>query len=292
MIVVTIPAYNEEKTIGNIISDIKNIMDFNKYKYKILVINDSSKDNTGQIARNAGAIVYSHQYNYGLAETFRTEMQKCLELKADIIVHTDADGQYPSKDIPIMIKKVEEGYDLVLGSRFDKGKYKGSFMKKLGNIAFAKVFSNLFNIKLTDTTTGFRAFNYKVAKLPIINSFTYTQEQIIRTIKSKMRIAEIPIITNKTRKSKLFKNPFDYAIKAWINILRIYRDYEPLKFFGFIGFLFFFPGFLMGLWFLYLHFTSGIQGHLGLLFLMLILIFTGIQIAIFGFLADTKRTQN
>ncbi len=269
MIVITIPAYNEEKTIGEIISDIKNIMDSNKYKYKILVVDDGSKDNTAEIARNAGVIVYSHPYNCGLAETFRTEMQKCLELKADIIVHTDADGQYPSQDIPLIIKKVEEGYDLVLGSRFDKGKYKGSLMKKIGNIAFAKVFSNLLKTKITDTTTGFRAFNSKVAKLPLINSFTYTQEQLMRTQKAKMKICEIPIITNKTRSSKLFKSPFDYAIKAWINLFRIYRDYEPLKFFGLIGFLFTFPGLLIGLWFLYLHLTTGIQGHLGLLFLML-----------------------
>ncbi len=289
MIVITTPAYNEEKTIGKIILDIKNIMDSTKYKYNILVINDGSQDNTAQIAKKAGAIVYSHPYNYGLAETFRTEIQKCLDLKADIIIHTDADGQYPSHYIPDMINKVKEGYDLVLGTRFGKGKYSGSFMKKIGNIVFAKVFSNLLKTKITDTTTGFRAFNSKVAKLPLINSFTYTQEQLMRTKKAKMKIGEIPIITNKTRKSKLFKNSFDYAIKAWINLFRIYRDYEPLKFFGLIGFLFTFPGFLIGLWFLYLHLTTGIQGHLGLLFLMLILIFTGIQIVIFGFLADTRR---
>jgi len=289
VIVITIPAYNEEKNIGSVIQNIKKTMNDTSYKYKILIVNDGSKDNTAEIAKKAGAILYSHPYNYGLAETFRTEMQKCLELKADIIIHTDADGQYPAKDIPNLINKIEQGYDLVLGTRFNKGKYKGSFMKKLGNIVFAKVFSNLLKTKITDTTTGFRAFNSKVAKLPLINSFTYTQEQLMRTKKAKMKIGEIPIITNKTRPSKLFKNPFDYAIKAWINLFRIYRDYEPLKFFGLIGFLFFSPGILIGLYFLYLHFTIGIQGHLGLLFLMLILIFTGIQIAIFGFLADTRR---
>jgi len=288
-IIVTIPAYNEEKTIVNVISNIKEIMDSNKYNYKILVVDDGSKDKTAEIAKNSGAIVYSHPYNYGLAETFQTEMQKCLELKADIIVHTDADNQYPAEEIPNLIDKIKQGDDLVLGTRFGKGKYSGSFMKSLGNKMFAKAFSNLFNMKITDTTTGFRAFTSEVAKLELINTFTYTQEQIIRTIKAKMKIAEIPIRTNKTRKSKLFRNPFDYAIKAWINLFRIYRDYEPIKFFGLIGFLFAFPGFLIGLYFLYLHFTIGIKGHLGLLFLMLILIFSGLQIAIFGFLADTKR---
>ena len=58
---------------------------------------------------------------------------------------------------------------------------------------------------------------------------------LIRAGKKGMAIAEVPITTRRTRKSRLFKNPFDYAFKAWVNILRIYRDFEPLKFFGYMG---------------------------------------------------------
>ena len=104
-------------------------------------------------------------------------------------------------------------------------------LKKIGNVAFARVFSGLLRTRITDTTTGFRAFTKEVAKLSLINKFTYTQEQLIRASKANMRIAEIAIRTNRTRKSRLFKNSLDYAVKAWINILRIYRDFEPLKFF-------------------------------------------------------------
>ncbi len=285
-VAITIPAYNEEKTLGRVIREIRNVMDSTKYKYKILVLDDGSIDNTSKVARKEGAIVVSNPRNLGLAETFKNEMKECLKLKADVIVHTDADGQYPAKFIPLMIKKIENGYDFVLGSRFGKGKYSGSIMKKLGNVAFAKVFSSLLRTKLTDTTTGFRAFTKEVAQIPLINNFTYTQEQLIRIGKAKMRIAEVPITTNKTRKSRLFKNSFDYAIKAWINIFRIYRDFEPLKFFGRIGGLFFGAGFLIGIYFLFLHFTGGIRGHLGLLFLMLICLSLGLQIVLFGFLAD------
>ena len=85
------------------------------------------------------------------------------------------------------------------------------------------------------------------------------------------------------------KNPIDYAIKAWINILRINRDYEPLKFFGMIGSFFLFVGLMIGAWFTYLHFTTGIEGHLGMLMLMLLSIISGIQIIIFGFLADMNK---
>ncbi len=289
-VVITIPAYNEEKTLGRVIKEIKEVMDKTSYNYQILVLDDGSKDRTIEIAKKNKAVVVSNKRNLGLAETFKNEMKECLKLKADIIVHTDADGQYPSFYIPEMVKKVEQGYDLVLGSRFGKGHYGNvSFMKKLGNRAFARVFSNLLRTKLTDTTTGFRAFTSEVAQLPLINTFTYTQEQLIRAGKAKMNIAEVPIRTNKTRPSKLFKNPFDYAIKAWINIFRIYRDFEPLKFFGRFGSLFMLVGLVIGIYLVYLHFTTGIKGHIALMIFCILTLSVGVQIILFGFLADMNR---
>jgi glycosyltransferase involved in cell wall biosynthesis len=289
IVVITIPAYNEEKDLSHVIKDIKSVMDSTKYEYKILVVDDGSKDKTADIARKEGAVVVSHPRNLGLAEAFKTEMKNCIDLGADVIVHTDADGQYPPEYIPGMIKKVEKGYDLVLGSRFGKGKYSGSFMKKMGNIAFAKVFSGLLRARITDTTTGFRAFNADVAKLPMINDFTYTQEQLIRAGKSKMKIAEISIKTRKTRKSRLFRNPIDYAIKAWINILRVYRDYAPLKFFGTIGALFILAGVLLGVYIVYHIVTFGNAGGIPRVILSMLLIMVGIQIGLFGFLADMMK---
>ena len=288
-VIITIPAYNEEKTIGKVINSIKEVMNSTKHKYEILVVDDGSADNTKKIAEKSGAIVYSHKRNKGLAETFKTEMDLCLKRQADIIIHTDADGQYPPKYIPLLIKEIENGADLVLGERFGKGKYSGSLMNKIGNIAFAKVFSNLLNIKINDTTTGFRAFTQEVAKLPIINNFTYTQEQLIRAGKAKMKIISITITTEKTRKSKLFKNPFSYASKAWINILRIYRDFAPLKFFGFFGGFFILTGTIIGIFLIYNVIITGRIGHLPLTILSALLILIGLQIILFGFLADMKK---
>jgi len=289
-VIITIPAYNEEKTLPPVLKEIKNVMNSTNYSYKILVLNDGSKDKTKEVAKLNGAIVISNGRNLGLAETFKKEMEECLKLKADIIVHTDADGQYPAKYIPEMIKEIEKGADLVLGARFGKGKYTGSILKKWGNIAFAKLFSNLLKSKITDTTTGFRAFRREIAELPLINNFTYTQEQLIRAGKSNLTITEIPIKTNKTRPSRLFNNPFDYAIKAWINLFRIYRDFEPLKFFGRIGLWIFSVGVAIGLWLLYLFITTlTIGGHTGFAILSMLLIMVGIQIILFGFLADMRR---
>ncbi|MBU0459617.1 MAG: glycosyltransferase family 2 protein [Nanoarchaeota archaeon] len=285
-VVITIPAYNEESTISRIIKEIKEIMGSTNFNYKILVLDDGSRDQTVEVAKKEGAIVVSNKINLGLAETFQREMEECLKLKADVIVHTDADGQYPAKYIPKMVNKVLQGNDLVLGSRFGRGNYGGSLIKKMGNMAFAKVFSSLLNQKINDTTTGFRAFNSEVAKLKLINNFTYTQEQLIRARRKKMRIAEIPIRARKTRKSRLFKNPLDYAIKAWINILRIYRDFAPLKFFGYTGGFLLLIGFLIGLFIFVRILTIGGSGGIPRVILSAVLMLTGLQIIIFGFLAD------
>ncbi len=288
-VIITIPAFNEEKTLPGVLAEIKEVMEKTPHKYALLVVNDGSEDNTIAVAKQHGALVISHKKNRGLAETFRTEMEQCLKHKADVIVHTDADGQYPASYIPEMIKMIEEGSDLVLGSRFGQGNYSGSSMRRGGNILFAKVISGLIGTAITDTTTGFRAFTKEIAEIPLINNFTYTQEQIIRAAKQGAKIREIPINTRHTRESRLFKNPFQYALKAWINIMRIYRDYNPLKFFGSIGIAFLTGGIILGAWVFYSVLTTGGVGGIPRVILSALLILTGLQMILFGFLADMFR---
>ena len=292
-IVIAIPAYNEEKDIGRVIDEINGVMRTTSYTFKILVFDDGSTDNTVTIAKQRGAVVASHKHNKGLAQTFRDEMIECVKLKADIIVHTDADGQYPAAAIPALIHKIEQGYDLVLGSRFRRSFKSCShmpFLKWLGNKAFAIVLTQLTKTRLTDTTTGFRAFTREVAEeIPYINTFTYTQEQLIKASKQKFKITEISISPRPTRASRLFKNPWQYAVKAWINILRIYRDYEPLSFFGRIGGLFVLAGSAIGIWLIYRFIALGYVGKLPSTILTILLIMVGLQIILFGFLADMMK---
>ena len=291
-ILVTIPAYNEEGTISGVIGNINKVMKSSKYNYKILVVDDGSNDDTAKEAKKSGAVVYSHPKNYGLAETFRTELKKALELKADVIVHIDADEQYLPEEIPKLIKEIKNGYDLVLGSRF-KGKIESMpLIKRLGNIAFSKVISEITDIKISDAQTGFRAFTKEVAESVKINSdHTYTQEQIIRAVKQKFRIKEVPIyFAKRDGKSRLISNPFGYAIRAYINIIRIYRDYQPLKFFGIMGMWVFLVGFILGLYLIYVQiFAEGVNRHLGLMMLNVLILSIGLQIIIFGFIADMLK---
>jgi glycosyltransferase involved in cell wall biosynthesis len=292
-VIITVPAYNEEGTIGQVVRDIKRVMDETKYSYAVIVVDDGSTDRTAETAHKAGAKVYRHPRNLGLAEAFRTEVQKCLERKADIIVHTDADGQYLATDIPKLLKEIENGYDLVLGSRF-KGKIESMpLTKRLGNRAFSKVLSQITGIKISDGQTGFRAFTKEVAeKISLTSMHTYTQEQIIRAAKQKFRIKEVPIyFARRHDKSRLMRSPFHYAIRAWIQILRIYRDYQPLKFFGMFGGMFFAAGFILGLWIVYLLLTTGSVQGLPKVVLSVLFLSIGVQIILFGFLADMIRKE-
>ena len=117
-IIITIPAYNEEKTIGRLVNEIRKVMQKTSYDYGVFVLDDGSKDKTAENAKKAGAAVFSLPKNYGLAEAFKTEISKAISLKADIIVHIDADHQYQPHEIPKLIAEIKKGNDLVLGSRF------------------------------------------------------------------------------------------------------------------------------------------------------------------------------
>ena len=283
-VVITIPAYNEEDAIGIVLRRIEEVMDATEYEWEVVVVSDGSTDNTANIAKSCGAVVYSNPHNYGLAETFRTEMEKAVEMGATIIIHIDADGQYRPEEIPKLITPIEgEEADLVLGSRFAGTIEEMPLVKRWGNIAFSKVISQICGVKITDAQTGFRAFTREVAeKITIISTHTYTQEQIIKAVRKKFVVKEVPIHFAKRRSgnSKLMSNPFEYAIKAWINLLRIYRDYTPLKFFGLVGFALIV---LAALTYLY---NTRLLGHLFADITVIVLILSGIQIILFGFLAE------
>jgi len=294
-VIITIPAQNEEKTIGILIEKIKSVMNKTNYDYKIIVVDDASNDNTKKIAEEYGAVVFSNFVRRGLAEVYRTEMKKSLELNPDAIVHIDADLQYSPNDIPKLIQPIlNDEADLVLGNRFQGGIEEMSIMKKLGNKALSYAISRITKYKVGDVQTGFRAMNKRIAEIPITSDHTYTQEVVIKAIRNGYRVKEIPAYFSKRDhgNSKLLKNPFEYAIKAWINIIRIYRDFDPLKFFGKIGLSLIFLGLLSGAFVIIDFIIRKNVGHLPMTILTVLLIVLGVQIIIFGFLADMNKKLN
>lgn len=155
MILAVIPAYNEERSVGNVVKRAK------KYVDEVVVVDDGSRDKTAIIAKKAGAIVIRHRVNKGFGAALRTGMKYALKKKAEIIILLDADGQHKPEDIPKFVKKIREGYDFVLGER-DLRKY--PLIKKIGNLFLTVSADFISGTYLRDTESGYRAFSYKGLK--------------------------------------------------------------------------------------------------------------------------------
>ena len=294
-VIVMIPAHNEEKTISDVIKNVpRNIEGIDDIK--VLVINDGSNDKTVEKARIAGANkIISNKKNLGLAQTFKKGLNESLEMGADIIVNIDADNQYDSKEIPKLILPIlESRADIVLGDRQINKLDHMPLSKKIGNRIATWVTRRLSGYPVKDAQTGFRAFSREAAlKLNILGSYTYVQETIIQAVHKDLIIEEVPISFRKREgKSKLISNIFSYAKNAAVIILRTYRDYEPIKTFAIIGIIFIIISLIPGFVVLRDYFATGtFSGHTGRGLLTLLLVFIGVQIIVFGLLADMLRTQ-
>lgn len=301
-LVVTIPAYNEESTIADVIRGIKELKpeDFEGKidDIKIVVVNDGSNDNTAKVAKEAGAdVVVSFRRNRGLARAFKQGMETALRIGADIIVNIDADGQYNPKEIPKLVKPILDGKaDIVLGSRFKGWIEYMPLQKRIGNKIATWVTRIASGFPTSDAQTGFRAFSREAAmRLHVLADYTYVQETIIQANHYGLKIVEVPIEFRKRRgdgKSRLISNIFKYAKRAGIIILRSYRDYYPLKVFGLIGSTFIIAGFYFGWRVLSYYFATGsVGGRLPSAVLATLLFIIGVQTMVLGLLADMLKSQ-
>lgn len=199
-VVVFIPAYNEEKSIGSVIKKINDLYGNEKrfgFKIKILVVDDGSTDKTVEVASQLGVSVVSHPQNRGLGASTRTGLQRAFDLGADIAVKIDADFQHDPDDVFKVIKPIiGDKADVVFGSRFmGEIKYRMPFYRRIGNLFFSYLVSKLTGLKITDGQTGLMAFskNY-LAKFNIISDYNETQQLIIDSWKNHMRILEVPVV--------------------------------------------------------------------------------------------------
>ena len=289
-LVVMIPAYNEEKTVGKVISEIpREITQIDDIR--IVVIDDGSTDSTRNVALEAGANkVLSFKKNQGLAIAFKKGLNLALEMNADIIVNIDADGQYDGKEITALLRPIlDNKADIVLGSRFKGWIEFMSLQKKIGNSLATKVTNLLTGLQISDAQTGFRAFSQEAAlRLDIKSDYTYVQETIIQAVEKGLTIIEVPVhFRRRDGKSRLITNIFSYARRAGINILRTYRDYEPLRTFLIIGGVISLLGFAVGLRVLIQYLTTGMVGpYLPSAILTAVLLILGFQVIILGIIAD------
>ncbi len=159
-VVCVIPAWNEAKTIVNVVQEVK------KYVDEVIVVDDGSEDETGRLARSAGATVLVHTINRGQGAALRTGTEYALNIGADIIVHFDADGQFAAQDIPKVISPVIQGEaEAVFGSRFLGERNNIPFLKKAIVLPLARLFNLVFlGVRVRDPQNGFRALSAQAAR--------------------------------------------------------------------------------------------------------------------------------
>lgn len=306
-LIVNIPAYNEEKKIKETITKIKKSFekDFYRNTGKVItekliqIVDDGSSDQTVERAKEAGVdLIVSYKPNRRLAYSFKRAVENSLKNGADFMVNIDADGQFDPEDIPTLLEPLLKGQcDMVIASRFGKHKAKNMpFMKYFLNRLGAKIVSFFLNHPIDDLTCGFRAHNQEaLLKLNLTNvNFTYTQETIIDAIGKNLKLKWIPVkvLYFTDRESRIVKSITNFVVSSIKIILRAVRDVRPLKFFGVPGL------FLLGIsifgfsifLFRYLQ-TFKITPYLNYVIFSTIFLLLGIQLLIFGLIADMIRSN-
>lgn len=288
-LLIQIPCYNEEKTLGITLQALpKSIEGIDEIQ--VLIIDDGSTDKTLEVARENGVNNFVIlPKNVGLAKAFSTGLSEAIKLGADIIVNTDADNQYNANDIEKIIRPIIEARaDIVIGARPIQNIAHFSFVKKCLQKLGSWVMRLVSSTKIADATSGFRAFSREAAlKINVFDNYTYTLETIIQAKAKGLEIISVPISVNEElRESRLIKNVFDYIRRSTFTMIRMFIVYRPFRFFAAIGCLFLIPGFLLGLRFLYFYFNHAGQGHIQSLILAAVLIITGVQVGLIAVLAD------
>jgi glycosyltransferase involved in cell wall biosynthesis len=191
-IFIVIPAFNEEKRIGDVIRELK------KHKLSIIVVDDGSSDNTLSECQmlNVKCQILRHKVNLGKGAAMKTGAEAAFELGADAVVFMDSDGQHKAADLPKFIKALEKDrFEVVFGSRnLSLGV---PFVRLLGNKFAARLISLLFGIYVSDLICGYRALTKKAYKRINWESAGYAveTEMVIKTGKYGLKYCEVPIET-------------------------------------------------------------------------------------------------
>lgn len=198
---VVIPAYNEEKTVGNIIEETAQIMDALGMPYEIIVVDDGSTDRTRQIASKYKATVLSNGKNQGKGYALRKGFQHA---QGDIIITIDADGAHKPKEILNLINPLLNGADIVAGSRFlGQRRDHTSKLHIIGNHLINVLIMVLTRKRITDSQTGLRAFKKQFLKKICLESQGYEIETeiTVKGLKNGFKFQEIPIDCNRRKYS-------------------------------------------------------------------------------------------
>jgi glycosyltransferase involved in cell wall biosynthesis len=294
-LIIQIPCLNEEQTLPATIADLPRRIE-GIDEIELLVIDDGSSDRTVAVARRSGVDhIVRLTNNKGLAAGFQAGLDACLKLGADIVVNTDADNQYRGADVAKLVAPIlAGGADMVVGDRqvsqieHFSGAKKG--LQRLGSW----VVRRLSGTEVTDTTSGFRAYNREAAlQLAVVDNFTYTLESLIQAGKMLIAVDQVTIATNpQTRESRLADSTGAYVRRNGPAILRVYARYEPLRAFATAGLVVL--ALALAAWMPFLIdwiFHGDSSGHIQSLILGAVLFIAAVQLFALGVIGDLLAGQ-
>lgn len=227
-----IPAYNEEKPIGDVIKKSLNYVD------KVIVCDDGSRDLTSTKAKEANAIVIKHEKNLGKGAALKSLFKYALNVNADVVVTIDGDGQFLPEEINKIIKPIiENDYDIVIGNRFDDHKEMPSY-RKVGNKMLDKITKMAADLPFTDTQSGFRAYSKKAIESIsfTIDGFGVDSEILIDASKKGLKITEekVTVLYNTGEKTSS-KDPISHSVGVIASLLELIAINHPLRYLGIPG---------------------------------------------------------
>ena len=227
-VTVGIPAYNEEKNIASIIVKLKKISS------RIIICNDGSTDSTGLIAKELGAIVINHQKNQGYGAAIKSIFLKSKEIGTKVLVTLDADGQHDVNEIDKLLKPIiDDKCDIVIGSRFLGETENVPNYRKLGINVITKLTNASIKKNLTDSQSGFRAYNKKVIEQVQLSDsgMGVSTEILIKASSKEFRIAEVPITISYGGDTSTH-NPVTHGTSVIFSTIKYTSIEHPLKFYG------------------------------------------------------------
>lgn len=230
--VACIPAYNEERSIGDVIRRSKNYVD------KVIVCDDGSEDNTVRKAKDAGATVLRHEKNLGKGAALKTLFKHAKEINADIMVTIDGDGQFLPDEMGLLIKPVlEEGSDIVIGYRFSNDVEMPSY-RKAGNKILDKITNMASELPFRDTQSGFRAYSKKAIQSINFTTDGFGADSEILVVASQkgLKISEVKVsVIYDTGGKTSTKNPVSHSGDVVASLVELVALRHPLKYLGIPG---------------------------------------------------------